>query len=127
LIWRRTLDIVKQARIGWKLIIVRVGGMSKSEIGIWKFLNQTDTPEGPTRIQLILGCIDLNPALAVSVLNTGTTVASPLAMISTPFPSSSAVFSQASPAAIGNAYGTPVATPLAGDHVDTWRDDHHRR
>jgi hypothetical protein len=113
LIWRRTLDIVKQARISWRLIIVRAGGMSKSEIGIWKFLNQTDTPESPTRIQLVLGCIDLNPALAVSVVNTGAAVASPLAMISTPFPSSSAVFSQASPAAMGNAYGTPVATPLA--------------
>jgi len=90
-----------------------MGGMSKNEIGIWKFLNQTDPPESPTRIQLLLACIDLNPALAVSVLNTGTVVASPLATISTPFPSSTAAFSHASPAGIGNAYGTPVATPLA--------------
>lgn len=112
-IWNRTLDIAKQARINWKVIIVRVGGMSKNEIGIWNALSQGNPPELPSRIQLLLACIDLNPPLAVSVLNTAPVVASPLATISTPFQSSTATFSQSSPAAVGNAYGTPVATPLA--------------
>ena len=30
-IWQRALDIAKQARVNWKVIIVRVGGMSKNE------------------------------------------------------------------------------------------------
>jgi mediator of RNA polymerase II transcription subunit 13, fungi type len=112
-IWNRTLDIAKQARINWRVIIVRNGGMSKNEIGIWNSLSQGNPPDLPTRIQLILACIDLNPPLAVSVVNAAPVVTSPLATISTPFPSSTATFSQSSPAAVGNAYGTPVATPLA--------------
>jgi mediator of RNA polymerase II transcription subunit 13, fungi type len=111
-IWRRTAEIAKRARINWKLIIVRVGGMSKTEIGIWNALKDGSSSELPGKIQLILACIDLNPPLQVSVVNTGA-AASPMAMISTPFLSSAATFSQSSPAAIGNAYGTPVATPLA--------------
>jgi len=112
-IWRRTLDIAKQARIDWKVIIVRVGGMSKNEIGIWNALKEGNPPEPPGQIQLLLACIDLNPPLAVSIINSAAVVASPLNTISTPFPSSTAIFSQSSPAAVGNAYGTPVATPLA--------------
>lgn len=112
-IWHRTIDIVKQVRINWRVIIVRVGGMSKTEIAIWNALKESSSQDVPGRIQLILTCIELDPPLAVSVLNTGPFVASPVATISTPFPSSTAVFSQSSPAAMGNAYGTPVATPLA--------------
>jgi hypothetical protein len=87
--------------------------MPKYEIGIWNSLSQGNPPDLPTRIQLLLACIDLNPPLTVSVLNIGPVVTSPLATTSTPFPSSTATFSQSSPAAVGNAYGTPVATPLA--------------
>lgn len=112
-IWRRTLEIAKQARINWKVVMVREGRMSKQEIGIWNTLKDGNPSELAGRIQLILACIDLHPPLAVSVINTGPAVASPLATISTPFPSSVATVSQSSPAAVGNAYGTPVATPLA--------------
>ena len=112
-IWRRTLDIAKQARIDWKVVIVRVGGMSKNEIGIWNALKEGNPPELPARIQLLLACIDVDPPLEVSTINPAAVVASPLNAISTPFPSSMAMFSQSSPAAVGNAYGTPVATPLA--------------
>ena len=110
LIWERTLDIAKPARINWKVIIVRVGGMPRDEIAIWNSLNQGNSHDLPTRIQLLLACIDLNPPLALSVLNPTPVVTSPLAANSTPFPSTAA---QSSPAAVGNAYGTPVATPLA--------------
>ena len=113
LIWRRTLDIAGQARINWKVIIVRVGGMSKNEIGIWNALRQGTPLDLATQIQLLLACIDLNPPLTVSVPTSVPVVTSPLATISTPFPSTTATFSQSSPAAVGNAYGTPVATPLA--------------
>jgi len=112
-IWYRTLEIAKQARINWKVIIVRVGGMSKNEIGLWNGLKEGTQSDLPGRIRLVLVGIDLNPALAVSVGNVHLVEASPLATISTPFPSSNAALSQSSPAAIGNAYGTPVATPLA--------------
>jgi mediator of RNA polymerase II transcription subunit 13 len=112
-IWRRTVEIAKQARINWKVVIVREGGMSKQEVGIWNNLNDANGFDLAGRIQLILACVDLHPPLAVSVLNTGAAAASPVATISTPFPSSVATFSQSSPAAMGNAYGTPVATPLA--------------
>jgi hypothetical protein len=87
--------------------------MSKNEIGIWNSLSQGSPPDLPSRIQLLLACIDLNPPLTLSIINSGPVVTSPLANISTPFPSSAATFSQSSPAAVGNAYGTPVATPLA--------------
>jgi mediator of RNA polymerase II transcription subunit 13, fungi type len=112
-VWRRTLEIAKQARINWKVVIVREGGMSKHEVGIWNTLKDNNPSELAGRIQLILACIDLHPPLSVSVLNSGLAAASPVATISTPFPSSVATFSQSSPAAVGNAYGTPVATPLA--------------
>jgi Mediator complex subunit 13 C-terminal domain len=112
-IWRRTAEIAKQAQINWKVVIVRVGGMSKHEISTWKALKEQTSAELPGRIQLFLACMDLSPPLAVSVMNVGPIVASPVATISTPFPSSTATFSQSSPAAVGNAYGTPVATPLA--------------
>jgi hypothetical protein len=111
-IWIRTVQIVKEARINWKIIIVRIGGMSAHELKIWKAKKEANSQVGG-RIQLILACIDLHPPLALSVLNTGTAAASPVASMSTPFPSSTATFSQSSPAAVGNAYGTPVATPLA--------------
>jgi hypothetical protein len=109
-IWRRTSEIAKQAQINWKVIIVRVGGMSKKEISTWNSLKETSELG---HVQLLLACIDLSPPLAVSVQNVGPIVTSPVATISTPFPSSTATFSQSSPAAVGNAYGTPVATPLA--------------
>jgi mediator of RNA polymerase II transcription subunit 13, fungi type len=111
-IWDRTLQIAKEARINWKIIIVRIGGMSAHELKIWKAKKEGNSQVGG-RIQLILACIDLHPPLALSVLNAGTAAASPVASTSTPFPSSTATFSQSSPAAVGNAYGTPVATPLA--------------
>jgi Mediator complex subunit 13 C-terminal domain len=110
--WLRTLQIAKEARINWKLIIVRVGGMSAPELKIWNAVREKNS-QMLGRIQLILACIDLHPPLALSVMNSGPVVASPVASMSTPFPSSTATFSQSSPAAIGNAYGTPVATPLA--------------
>jgi mediator of RNA polymerase II transcription subunit 13 len=112
-IWRRTTEIAKRAQINWKIVIVRVGGMSKNEISTWNALKEGTATELPGRIQLFLVCVDLSPPLAVSVMNVGPIVASPVATISTPFPSSTATFSQSSPAALGNAYGTPVATPLA--------------
>jgi hypothetical protein len=111
-IWHLTIEIAKQARINWKVIVIRVGGMSKNEIGIWNSLKEDNSSEFQGQIRLLLASIDLNPPLSVSLLSTGTVVASPVATISTPFPSAAA-FSQASPAAMGNAYGTPAATPLA--------------
>lgn len=112
-LWRRTLEIAKHARINWKVVIVREGGMSKHEVGIWNTLKDGNPSELVGRVQLVLACIDLHPPLSVSVVNFGLAGASPVATISTPFPSSVATFSQSSPAAVGNAYGTPVATPLA--------------
>jgi Mediator complex subunit 13 C-terminal domain len=112
-IWHRTVEIAKQARISWKIIIVRVGGMTKNELSIWNNLKQSTSSEFAGRVQLVLACIDFNPALALSVQSMQTAAASPFAMSSTPFTSSVATFSQSSPAAVGNAYGTPVATPLA--------------
>lgn len=109
--WHVTVEIAKQARINWKVIIVRVGEMSKNEIGIWNALKEDRSSELLGQVQLLFISIDLNPPLSISLLSTGP-IASPVATISTPFPSAAA-FSQSSPAAMGNAYGTPAATPLA--------------
>jgi len=111
--WLRTADILKQPKISWRLNIVRVGAMSKFEYSCWKALKESNEKWLPGRLQLVLACFDLHPALEVYLSSNGNAAASPLATISTPFPSSMAVFSQSSPAALGNAYGTPVATPLA--------------
>jgi mediator of RNA polymerase II transcription subunit 13, fungi type len=111
-IWHLTVEITKQVKINWKVIIVRIGGMSKNEIGIWNVLKENHSSELLVQVRLLLASIDLNPPLSISLLNTGPVAASPVATISTPFPSAAA-FSQSSPAAMGNAYGTPVATPLA--------------
>jgi hypothetical protein len=111
--WVRTAEILKQPKINWRLNIVRVGAMSKIEYGCWKALKESNEKYLPGRLQLVLACIDLHPPLEVYLSTNGIVVTSPLATISTPFPSSMAVFSQSSPAAVGNAYGTPVATPLA--------------
>jgi len=111
-IWQRTLEITKQAKINWKVIIVRVGGMTRNEIGMWNSLREGTPPDLQDQIRLFLVCVDLNPPLAVSIGSGAVAETSPLAMSST-FPSSNATFSQSSPAGVGNAYGTPVATPLA--------------
>jgi len=86
--------------------------MSKHEYSLWRVLKESNEKYLPGRVQLVLACVDLHPALEV-LLSNSMAASSPLATISTPFPSSMAVFSQASPTAVGNAYGTPVATPLA--------------
>ena len=111
--WVRTVEILRQPKINWRLNIVRAGGMSKFEYACWKALKESNEKYLPGRLQLVLVCIDLHPSLEIHLSNTGNAATSPLATISTPFPSSMAVFSQSSPAAVGNAYGTPVATPLA--------------
>jgi len=113
MIWRRTIEILRQPKINWKLIVARIGPMVKQEYMIWRMLKEEQEKSYPGKITLVLTSVELNPPVEISVVNSGyTDTTSPMAISTTPFPSSTAAYSQSPPAGV-NSYGTPVATPLA--------------